>query len=140
MLKMLLAIDGSDNSLRATQHVANLISHCTAIELHLLNVQLPVSGEVKRFIDAGEIKGYHHDEAIKALSEARQLLDAADIRYEFHIGVGPIDKTIAQFVKEKQIAQIVMGTRGFSAIGSLVLGSVAQSLVKLSDAAVTLIK
>ncbi len=140
MFKILLAIDGSANSLRAAQYVASLRSHLTAVEIHLLNVQLPMPGDVKMFINSAEIKGYHHDEAIKALNGARQVLDAASIPYEFHIGVGPIAETIARYAKEEKFAQIVMGTRGQSAISSLLLGSVTKSVIRLSEAPVTLIK
>jgi len=52
MMKMLLPVDGSENSLRAVQHViAMKEKYSDPIEVHLLNVQLPVaSGAVKMFI------------------------------------------------------------------------------------------
>lgn len=140
MLKILLALDGSANSSRATQYVITLHTHLKAMDLHLLNVQVPVSGDVKRFINAADIKRYHHDEGIKALNGARQALDAANVTYTFHIGVGAVAQTIAQYAKQEGIAQIVMGTRGQSAMGSFILGSVTQSLIQLADVPITLIK
>ena len=50
-LRILVAVDGSEYSLRAVEHVLRLRdSHCD-IEPHLLNVQMPLeSGHVKQFI------------------------------------------------------------------------------------------
>lgn len=140
MLKILLAVDGSPNALRATQYVITLSSHLKAMDLHLLNVQVPVSGDVKRFIDAADISRYHHDEGIKALASARQALDSASVSYNFHIGVGAIAQTLGQYAKQEHIGQIVMGTHGQSALSNLILGSVTQSLIKLLDIPITLIK
>lgn len=140
MLKILLAVDGSPNALRATRYVITLSSHLKAMDLHLLNVQVPVSGDVKRFINAADISRYHHDEGIKALAAARQALDGAGVPYNFHIGVGAVAQTLGQYAKQESIAQIVMGTHGQGALSNLILGSVTQSLIKLLDIPITLVK
>lgn len=140
MLKILLAVDGSPNALRATQYVILLGSHLKAMDLHLLNIQVPVSGDVKRFINAADISQYHHDEGLKALAGARQELDNAGIPYHFHIGVGAVAQTLAQYAKQEDIGQIVMGTHGQGALSNLILGSVTQSLIKVVDIPITLIK
>lgn len=140
MLKILLAVDGSPNALRATQHVVTLSSHLKAMDLHLLNVQVPVSGDVKRFINAADISQYHHDEGIKALAGAREVLDSANVPYNFHIGVGAVAQTLGQYAKQEGMAHIVMGTHGQGALSNFILGSVTQSLIKLSDIPITLVK
>lgn len=142
MKKILLPVDGSDNSLRAVQYAIEQVKASSEpMELHLLNVQLPIiSGDVKMFVSEDQIKAYYHDEGIKALASARAALDAAGVAYVHHIGVGPVAETINNYVKEKGCSQIVMGARGLGSLTGLLLGSVTTKLSHLSDVPVTLVK
>ena len=68
------------------------------------------------------------------------MLDEAGIQYAFRIELGPIAETIAQYAQNNQCEQIIMGTRGMSAISNLILGSVATKVIHLAHAPVTLVK
>lgn len=142
MKKILLPVDGSDNSLRAVQAAIDLAKDAAeAPQIHLLNVQLPIiSGDVKMFVSEDQIKAYYHDEGIKALAKARAALDAAGVAYVFHIGVGPIAETVAAYAKDKACNQIIMGARGLGSLTGLLLGSVTTKVAHLVDVPVTLIK
>lgn len=141
MLKILLPVDGSDAS---TKSVANFIQRLSwykeTPEIHLLNVQLPLHGNVSLFIDAESIKQYHQDEGKEGLNAARQLMDKAKIAYQFHIVVGEPAEMIVAFAEEKLFDQIVIGPRGVGAVKSLLLGSVTNKVVQLSTTPVLLIK
>ena len=139
MLKVLVPVDGSDNSLRTVRFVMQKAAlYKEPLELHLLNVQHPFPGTV-RGVQA-EAEKYHHDEGIKALASARKLLDEAGIKYVYHISVGEAGETIAHFVKEKKIEQVVMGTRGAGAVANMLLGSVATKVMHLVEVPVLLVK
>jgi nucleotide-binding universal stress UspA family protein len=139
MLKVLVPVDGSDNSLRTVRFVMQKAAlYKEPLELHLLNVQRPFPGTV-RGVQA-EAEKYHHDEGIKALASARKLLDDAGIKYVYHISVGEAGETIAHFVKDKKIEQVVMGTRGAGAVANMLLGSVATKVLHLVDVPVLLVK
>lgn len=141
MIKVLLPVDGSDAS---TESVANFIRHLDWYkqipEIHLLNVQLSLHGNVSLFIDAGNIKQYHQDEGMESLKAARQLMDKAKIAYQFHIVVGEPAEMIVAFAKEKLFDQIVIGPRGLGAVKGLVLGSITNKVVQLSTIPVLLVK
>jgi len=142
MLKLLLATDGSDNANRAIDHVIKQAGrYSEPLEVHLLNVQLPLAGvNIKLFISREDLDAYYRDEGIAALKSAREKFDAAGVKYAFHIGVGEPAKVIVQYAGDKQCEQIVMGSRGMGTVSNLVLGSVASKVIHLANVPVLLVK
>jgi nucleotide-binding universal stress UspA family protein len=139
MLKVLVPVDGSANSLRAVEYViANAPLYKEPLDLHLLNVQHAFPGTVRGMhAEAGKL---HHDEGIKALATARQLLDAAGVKYTYHINVGDAAQSICQFVEAHKPAEIVMGRRGMGTVASMLMGSVTDKVLHLVDVPIVLVK
>lgn len=141
MLKILLAVDGSETSLRAVEHVIKRVATAkNEYKIHLVNVQSPLHGGVSTFIDAGQLKQYHHDEGMKMLASSREKLDAAGIIYEPHLFVGEPAEVVTRYAKQQGCDEIVIGTRGLSGISSLLLGSVATKIIHLAEMPVLLVK
>jgi nucleotide-binding universal stress UspA family protein len=142
MPRILLPVDGSDNSLRAVRYAAQSGARWSEpLEIHLLNVQLPVaSGAVKMFISQSQLNDYYRDEGMAALKEARSVLDQAGVSYQHHIGVGELGATIVEYANRHQCELIVMGTHGRGAISGALLGSVAGKVIHLSRAPVLFVK
>jgi nucleotide-binding universal stress UspA family protein len=141
-MKILVPIDGSENSLRALRHLIGQHQEFgTAIDLHVLNVQPPIaSGAVKMFVNEDQLRQYYQDEAMQQLQAARKMLDDAGVAYHHHIVVGEVATTIARFAQEQHCAQIVMGTRGLSAVSGAILGSVSTKVIQLAEMPVLLVK
>lgn len=143
MLKLLVPVDGSGHS---GHTVGYLLKHLDwykdGAEIHLLNVQhaMPYGSRVSSVIGHDKINQYHHDEGMAALKTAMQALDAAKVKYHYHIGVGDEAETIARYAEEKGCNQIVMGTRGMGSVSNLLLGSVATKVIHLSKVPVVLVK
>lgn len=140
MLKLLLPVDGSPSAERAGAYVAKLWPHQQDTELHLLNVQPPLSGDIASFVPAATIADFHHEQALRETKAVRTLLEQANISYSLHTVTGPIAETIAQYAQQLSIDQIIMGSRGMSAIGNLLLGSIATKVIHLAPVPVTLVK
>jgi nucleotide-binding universal stress UspA family protein len=142
VLKILLPVDGSECALHAVKHVIAMRDMLREpIEVHLLNVQLPVaSGAVKMFISQQQLNDYYRDEGLAALKEARALLDQHGVSYQHHIGVGDLAATIVDYASDKACRQIVMGTHGRGNLTGAVMGSVAAKVVHLSDVPILLVK
>ena len=139
MVRVLMPIDGSENSLRAVELVIRKAPlYKEPLELHLLNVQHPFPGTIQGVHEQAE--RYHHDEGTKALADARKALDAAGLKYVYHISVGEAGEVIAHFVKDKNIEQVMMGTRGAGAVANMLLGSVATKVLHLVEVPVLLVK
>jgi nucleotide-binding universal stress UspA family protein len=139
MFRVLIPVDGSENSLRAVKLlIGKLPLYKKPPDLHLLNVQHPFPGTIRGV--GHEAEQFHHDEGTKALAKARKALDAAGIKYVYHIGIGDIGEVIAHFVREQKIEQVVMSTRGMGSVANMLLGSVANKVLHLVDVPVLLVK
>ncbi|MCX8085293.1 MAG: universal stress protein [Rhodocyclaceae bacterium] len=140
-MKILLCVDGSSHSDRATQHVIATTKDCEDREIFLVNVQPPIDApEVRSHMTASEIEAMQETRGGDALASARALLDAAGVRYTPVVLLGPIAETLVEFAREHGCEKIVMGTRGLGALGSALLGSVSQDVLRLSHLPVTLVK
>ena len=140
-LRILVAVDGSEYSLRAVEHVLRLRdSHCD-IEPHLLNVQMPLeSGHVKQFIAREAIEEYYRDEGLAQLAGASAALEAAGQPCTTHIAVGHIAQTVTRYAAEMKFDLIVIGTHGRTGLRQAVMGSVATEVIKLATVPVTVVR
>ena len=141
MLKILVPVDGSDNSNKSVSDFIRLLGwYKETPEIHLLNVQLPLHGGVSCFIDRENIKQYHQEEGFKSLQSARDLFEQAGIVCQPHILVGDPTAMIVHCAAEKKCDQIAIGPRGLGGVKGLLMGSVANKLMQLSPLPVLLIK
>jgi YjbE family integral membrane protein len=141
--RILLAVDGSDNAARATQHVIDMrkdLAEPAALDLHLVHVQRPVSGDVSSFIASQSLEEYYKEQSDQALEPSRRLLDEAGVTYQVHERVGVPGEAIAKEAHTQACDLIVLGTRGHSAQVSALLGSVAQSTIEHARVPVLLVK
>ena len=141
MLKILVPVDGSENANRAVAHMIKLYRNNAQIDIHLFNVQLPIdSGHARLFVSADELDNYRREEGSAALADARRMLDEAGVPYTHHIAVGHVADTIIRYAKERGVDKIVLGSHGRTGLLQVLLGSVAQEVLKRSDVPVTLVK
>ncbi|HEX4944585.1 MAG TPA: universal stress protein [Usitatibacteraceae bacterium] len=142
MLRILVAVDGSESSDRAVAHLLKKLGwYKEKIEVHLLNVQAALPSQVGLYAPAAEqLQGFHREQGEAALASARAILDGAKVGYVTHIGIGEPAHVIAHYAKEKSVDQIVMGARGLGSIAGLVMGSVTTKVLGLTDVPVLVIK
>ena len=142
-MKILLAVDGSKYSLGA---VKCLIEHADwyreipAVELVYVHLPVPRLPRMGLAVAAKQIRRYYDREGKAALSRARKLLDAAGVGYAARVLVGPVAETIVRQARIVRCEFIMIGTRGMTATGNLLLGSTANKVVHLSPVPVLLVK
>jgi len=140
-MKIMLAVDGSSCSLRATRFLLRLIAGREGSEVHVVNVQPPVRhadllpGKGKRLVKQWNVEGAELETAA-----AQELLADAQVPCRLHLVTGDPASTIAKFAAKLKCDLIVMGTRGTGTVRGLVFGSVATKVVHLADTPVTLVK
>jgi YjbE family integral membrane protein len=141
--RVLLAVDGSEESLRAARHVVAMrqdLRDPAALELHLINVQRPVSGDVSSFVSARSLDEYYQERGEAALAPARAWLAAQGLAATEHRLVGTPGATIARAAQEQSCDLIVMGSRGLNSHTSDLVGSVALGAIEQASVPVLLVK
>lgn len=142
MHKFLVPIDSSNNALRALQYAIRLAQENAPIELHIVNAHdLPlVYGEVAVYLDEEKARALQRQHSEDILKPAIAMAEAAGVKFSTEILVGDIAGMIADCAAARGCDAIVMGTRGMSAIGNLVMGSIATKVIHLTNLPVTLVK
>jgi len=142
MQKILVPVDGSENALRALRYALKLAKENKAIELHLVTVhQEPVIyGEIQVYVSREKMEELQRNHSMDILQPAVDAAKAAGASCTSEILVGDTASMIVKRADELNCDGIVMGTRGMSAVGNLVMGSVATKVVHLTKLPVTLIK
>src|SRR5262245_5167010 len=142
-MKILLPVDASKHALKAVDCV---IDHAdwyrSKPEIELVTVHLPVPA-VGRFgvgPSKGQLQKYYDEEGAAALAGAKRKLDAARLRYDASILVGPIAETIVKHAKATRCDVICIGTRGMTAAANALLGSTATKVLHISPIPVLLVK
>lgn len=141
-MKVLVAIDGSEAALRALRYVVDHQDFFSANpELLLVNVHLPVpSARAKAVLGNDVITQYYKDEAAEALAPARALLADKACRVIERQIIGQPANEIITVAQEDGCDLIVMGTQGRSALGNLIMGSVAMRVIANSSVPVLSVK
>lgn len=142
MPTFLIAIDGSGYSDSAVDYVVRRAGLCKQpVHVHLLTVQLPLGGvNVKLFIKPESVESYYRDEGMATLAASREVLKAAGVSTDHHIGVGDPGQVIVDYAQANNCDEIVMGTHGRGFLAGAIMGSVARNVVQLSPVPVVLVK
>ena len=96
--KLLVPIDGSDNSLRALAYVLKRAALYKRWQIYLLNVQRPITPS--GFVTQAMIAEHHASMSKEALERARRALTQHGVRAEIEVRVGEPADTIVKFATE----------------------------------------
>ena len=132
MLKILVPVDGSSNSRHAVRHVLGEFRSNPEMDIHLLNVQPPLSRYVTRFVDRRAVNAMHHEASERALRPIRQMLNEAGVPYAVHLAVGEKATAIAEAARQLRCDHIVIGTARKNSLIRTVEGSVTNKVIELT--------
>ena len=141
MNNVLVPIDGSPAALRALAYVLRELRNRPDVPVHLLNVQAPLLHPWPgKLVSPDMIEAELRGEGGQILAQAEAMAQTVGVTCVPHVSIGAAAEEIASYAAKHGCDAIVMGTRGMGAVGSLVMGSVAQKVVHLVPAPVTLVK
>jgi YjbE family integral membrane protein len=139
MLKVLVPVDGSENSLRAVRHAITEYQRHHELELHLLNVQPQLSRHVARFVNRDDREAWHVEQANAALAEACRVLGAAGIPHHVHWAVGERAAQICRMAASLGVHHIVMGTARKNSFTRMLEDSVTNKVLQTTTVPVEVI-
>jgi len=136
--RIVLAVDGSDNSLRAADEAIKIASMGEKSMIDLVYV-----------VDFDKVKSdVLHSQSKTALDYSRRKhlipfehkLKGRNINYEINILNGYPGPTIIKYANESNTDLLIIGSRGLNALQEMVLGSVSHKVVKRVEAPVLIVK
>jgi nucleotide-binding universal stress UspA family protein len=141
-MRIAIAVDGSENSLRAVNHALALARQLREPPvLTLLNVHLSaLISPVAKGIDRHQIEQYMDQIAEEELAEAKKAVAAAGMTASIIKGHGEVAATILEITKKENIDMLVVGGKGRSGLTDLLLGSITTKLVSVSPVPVLVVK
>lgn len=140
MRHVLIPLDRSEQSDRALTHA---IDEIPDVRMTILSVIDPSSGYSTGAGTPGAAEVWYKTEKQRTetlLSNARQTAAAADIPVETVTETGRPAPTIVEYAETHDIDQIIMGSHGRQGVSRLLLGSVAESVVRRSPVPVTVVR
>ena len=139
MKKVLVPLDGSEQSWNALEFAAEEFPSAT---IHVLHVVDPVEAG---YTATATVPGYTEEWYEQAQERADELFQRAEEELgaesmERATEVGRPSRVIVDYAEEHGIDQIVMGSHGRSGVSRILLGSVAEAVVRRSPMPVTIIR
>ena len=140
-MKLLVGVDGSENALRAVRYAARLARENGPVAIHLVTAhEEPVLyGEIAVYVSAEKVLECQRRISETWLAEAERALQEAGVPYSKEILAGHVPSVIARRADELRCDGIVLGSRGMTAMGNLLLGSVASKVAHIAHVPVTLV-
>lgn len=140
-MKALLAVDGSNDTKKM---LAYLTTHedllGTNPQFVVLNVQPAIPVRAAKVAGKELVDEFHRVEAEVVLAPVTKFLDRHNADYTSSFRVGHAADEILRAAKKAKVDLIVMGSRGRRGIGSLLLGSVAQTVLSASEIPVMVVR
>ncbi|MFW6003864.1 MAG: universal stress protein [Halanaeroarchaeum sp.] len=137
MKSILVPLDGSEKSWNAFEFAADEFPTAT---FHVLHVIDPVEAG---YTATATVPGYTEEWYEQAQERAEELFDEAraavgEDSVVTATEVGRPSRVIVEYAEESDVDQIVMGSHGRSGVSRILLGSVAEAVVRRSPVPVTI--
>jgi nucleotide-binding universal stress UspA family protein len=136
---VLVPLDGNDQSWAALSHVAEEFPDARVTLLHVIDPTRATYGASAGIPTSSE-EWYHAEEA-----RTEELFEEATGRHpeldlETATEVGQPSRTIVDFAAGNDVDHVVMGSHGRSGVARVLLGSVAETVVRRSPVPVTVVR
>lgn len=140
-MKILVAVDGSVYSKRM---LAYLSAHDewlgSAHDYTVVHVVPAVPPRAAAVLDKAMLADYYDEEAEKVLKPIRTFMQKRGIAAKYAVKTGHASEAITAIAAKGRFDLLMMGSHGHTALGKLVLGSVATKVMANCDVPVLLIR
>ncbi|MFS0575108.1 universal stress protein [Sporosarcina sp. 179-K 3D1 HS] len=137
-MKIAVAIDGSENALRAARHAITLAQHFPEASLEVIYVADYNKAKDERLLAQSE-----ESLLLKRKQKVEPVLELAHdagVKAKVTMLKGSPSQEIIKYVNAEAVDQLVIGSRGLNTFQEMVLGSVSHKVMKHVDCPVTVVK
>ena len=141
MARILVPIDGSQ---QATDALEYALDNFPDDDITVINIIDPIEAS---YTGQSTVPGYSEEWFEQAKNGAEELFEDAQETADGYghdldttIEVGRPTRTIVEYAEDSGVDQIVMGSHGRSGVSRILLGSVAESVVRRSPMPVTIVR
>jgi len=126
---IMIAVDGSSESLQAVHQALSLIERGLRAEIALVNVQEPASLLQLATQDSDAIAAAAVEAGEHLMAEGAALLDAAGVGYSMEVVLGSPSTVLVDMAEQLNADLVILGARGMGAIQSAMVGSVSKAVI-----------
>lgn len=137
---ILIAVDGSEESLEAVRQAVSLVQRGLRAEIALVNVQEPASLLELATQDSDAIAAAAVEAGEHLMAEGAALLDAAGVGYSMEVVLGEPATVLVDMAEEIDADLVLLGARGMGAIESVLVGSVSKAVISRCTRPVLVVK
>lgn len=137
---IMIAIDGSNESLQAVHQALSLVGRGLRAEIALVNVQEPASLLQLATQDSDAIAAAAVEAGEHLMAEGAALLDAAGVGYSMEVVLGEPATVQVDMAEEIDADLVLLGARGMGAIESVLVGSVSKAVISRCTRPVLVVK
>lgn len=134
--RILVPLDDSDPARTALLEALEMFASKEIIVLHVIELESLSHGVAGPA--AKELDETREEEADELFDEVQAMAENYDVSLDTVIGKGDAAEAIVETAKEHNIDHIVMGSHGRSGLSRIVVGSVAEDVIRSSPVSVTI--
>lgn len=137
-MKIAVAIDGSENALRAAKHAITLVQYLPEAHLEVIYVLDFNKAKDERLLSQSpESLTLKREQKVLPIIE---LAKDVGVKTKVTMLKGNPSQEIIKYVNSEEIDQLVIGSRGLNTFQEMVLGSVSHKVMKHVNCPITIVK
>jgi len=139
--RILVPIDGSEQARVALEHALTEHPDAAFTGLSVINpLETAGTTEMGALSYAEEWYERAQERAESYLDEARETATGRDVPFETAVEVGRPSREIVRYAEEGDFDAVVIGSHGRTGVSRILLGSVAEAVVRRSPVPVTVVR
>ncbi|MFP8954100.1 universal stress protein [Natrialbaceae archaeon A-arb3/5] len=138
-MSVLVPIDDSEPAMDAVEHAADAFAGDDVVLLHVISPNMSAYGEGASYA-YDDIIDTRREAAQELFDEATEIATARGCTVETETVVGQPAREIVAFADDSGIDHIVTGSHGRAGASRVLLGSVAEAVVRRAPVPVTVVR
>lgn len=139
--RVLVPVDGSEQARAALEYAIEEFAEESVTILHVIDPrEFNTYGGVEGWVDLDDLREQRQEQARRIVEKARERAEEHGLAVETEVVTGKDARAIIDYATEHGSEHIVMGSHGRSGISRVLLGSVAENVVRRSPVPVTIVR